>query len=97
MPCLAADADTKNQADKNVPRPHGTPLTTQVDSATPRPTEGADKRPAASTKAFAAAKADYQAAVERCDAQPAGERNTCMQVAKDAQSLAMNKARNGAK
>lgn len=115
-PSFAADADKKsaesesarnpemqNQADKNMPRPLGTPIRNQVENTSPpkpgapvgRSKEGDNERAVVSKKAAAAAKADYKAAVEKCDAQPATERGTCMQEAKDAQSLAMNKARNG--
>lgn len=89
-PSLAADADRKGAASE---ASRDIEMKNQADKNVPRPTDRADKRPATSTKAIAAAKADYQAAVEKCGARPAGERNTCMQVAKDAQSLAMNKAR----
>ena len=45
--------------------------------------------------AAAAAKADYEAAVEKCDALSSGERVSCVQDATDAQTLAMDKARDG--
>ena len=45
--------------------------------------------------AAAAAKADYEAAVQKCDALSPGERVSCVQDATDAQVLAMNKARDG--
>ena len=81
------NTEMKNQSESNLPRKLGAPES--------RSSERADKRAVVSKKAAAAAKADYQAAVEKCDAQPATERGTCIQEAKDAQSLAMNKARNG--
>lgn len=57
--------------------------------------ERADKQAAESKKAVDAAKADYKAAVEKCDAQPAGERSTCIKDAEAAQTLAMQKGLNG--
>jgi hypothetical protein len=56
------------------------------------------KTPAASptsAQAVDAAKADYKAAVEKCDAQPTGQRSACVQDAKAAQTLAMEKSRDG--
>jgi hypothetical protein len=88
-PSFAADADKAKDAS-------GSPTTAQTAVAPEsRSIERADKRAVVSKKAAAAAKADYKAAVEKCDAQPATERGTCMQEAKDAQSLAMNKGRDG--
>jgi hypothetical protein len=57
--------------------------------------ERADKQATVSKKDAAAAKADYEAAIQKCDALPSGERGSCVQDAKDAQLLAMNKASNG--
>ena len=56
------------------------------------------KTPAASptsAQAVDAAKADYKAAVEKCDALPTGQRDTCIQDAEAAQTLAMEKSRDG--
>lgn len=115
-PNFAADADRnsaesassrnpemQNQADKNMPRPLGTPLKNQVEnSPSPKPgaplgrsQEGDDGRVASSQQAVADAKAEYRAAVAKCDARPTGQRNTCMQEAKAAQTLAMEKSRDG--
>lgn len=55
----------------------------------------ASERAASSEKANADAKAEYKAAVEKCDAQPTGQRGTCLQDAEAAQTLAMKKIRDG--
>lgn len=49
----------------------------------------------ASAKVDADAKAEYKAAVEKCDAQPTGQRAACVQDAEAAQTLAMEKSRDG--
>lgn len=73
----------KNQTDSNTPRKSGAPES--------QSSESADKQAAVSKEATDAAKADYEAAIQKCDALPSGERGSCVQDAKDAQSLAMNK------
>jgi hypothetical protein len=55
----------------------------------------ASEKAAASEKADADAKAEYTAAVEKCDALPAGQRNTCVQDAEAAQTLALENNRDG--
>jgi hypothetical protein len=55
----------------------------------------ASDKAASSEKADADAKADYRAAVEKCDALPTDQRNTCIQDAEAAQTLAMEKSRDG--
>ncbi|MEX2197950.1 MAG: hypothetical protein WD886_04015 [Burkholderiales bacterium] len=55
----------------------------------------ASERAASSQKAEADAKADYKAAVEKCDAQPTAQRASCVQDAEAAQTLAMEKNRDG--
>jgi hypothetical protein len=60
-----------------------------------RSIEGADRNAASSEKADADAKADYKAAVEKCNALPTDQRNTCIQDAEAAQTLAMEKNRDG--
>ena len=72
----------KNQTDSNTPRKTGAPES--------RSAERADKKVAASKEDAAAAKADYDAAMQKCDALPSGERSSCVRDAKDAQSLVMN-------
>jgi hypothetical protein len=57
--------------------------------------ESADKQAAVSKEDAAAAKADYEAAIQKCDALASGERGSCVQDAKDAQLLAMNKGGDG--
>ena len=57
--------------------------------------ERADKQAAVSKEDAAAAKADYEAAIQKCDALASGERGSCVQDAKDAQLLAMNKGGDG--
>lgn len=64
-------------------------------AAESRSTERADKKSEQSKDAAAAAKVDYEAAMQKCDALPSGERSSCVQDAKDAQSLAMNKGLDG--
>ncbi|MEX2197951.1 MAG: hypothetical protein WD886_04020 [Burkholderiales bacterium] len=115
-PSFATDADKKSaesesarnpkmqeQADKNIPRPLGTPIKNQVENTPPpnpgaplgRSKEGDDERVVSSKQAVAVAKADFKAAVAKCDARPTGQRTTCMQDAKAAQTLAMEKSRDG--
>jgi len=55
----------------------------------------ASEKAAASEKADADAKADYRAAVEKCNALPTGQRDTCVQDAEAAQTLALEKNRDG--
>jgi hypothetical protein len=115
-PSFATDADNKsaesesarnpemqNQADKNMPRPHGTPIKNQVENTPPakpgaplgRSKEGDNERVVSSKQSGADAKADFKAAVAKCNARPTGQRDTCMQEAKAAQTLAMQKSREG--
>lgn len=81
------NAEMKNQTGSTMPPKLG--------ASENRSAKRADKQGAVSKEAAAAAKADYKAAVEKCDAQPATERGSCVQDAKDAQSLAMNKGLDG--
>jgi hypothetical protein len=80
------NTEMKNQSESNLPKKLGAPES--------QSTARADKQAVVSKKAAAAAKADYQAAVAKCDAQPATARGACVQEAKDAQTLAMNKVGN---
>jgi hypothetical protein len=57
--------------------------------------QSASEKAASSEKAEVDAKAEYEAAVEKCDAQPTGQRSACVQEAKAAQTLAMKKSRDG--
>ncbi len=83
-PSFATDADKyKSQA---------TPAAGAPES---RSIERADKKAVVSKEDAAAAKAEYEAAIQKCDALPSGERGSCVQDAKDAQSLAMNKGGDG--
>ncbi len=68
-------------------------------SSTPVPVTGrqssVEERGAASKEVVAVADADYNSAVEKCDAQPTSGRSSCMADATAAHSLAMSNGRNG--
>ena len=81
------NTEMKNQTDSNTP--------TKLGASESRSAERADQKAAVSEEDAAAAKADYEAAIQKCDALPSGERGSCVQDAKDAQSLAMNKGGDG--
>jgi hypothetical protein len=81
------NTEMKNQTESNLPRKPGAPESQSSDRA--------DKQATVSREAAAAAKADYDAAIQKCDAQSTGQRAACVQDAKDAQQLAMNKGLNG--
>jgi hypothetical protein len=99
----ARNPEMQNQADKNMPRPHGTPLRNQVENSPPqnpgaplgRSKEGDNDLVVSSKQAVAVARADFKAAVAKCDAQPTGQRSACVQDAKAAQTLALAKSRDG--
>ena len=60
-----------------------------------RSIERAEDRAASSEQADAEAKAEYRAAVEKCNALPSVQRDTCIQDAETAQTLALEKNRDG--
>ena len=62
----------------------GSSTSAQTAAAATAPSEGA----ASSQKAEADAKAEYKAAIEKCDAQPTEQRSVCVQDAEKAQILA---------
>jgi hypothetical protein len=71
--------------------------TTASSSGAPesRSIERAEQNAATSEKAEADAKAEYNAAVEKCNTLPIDQRNTCIQDAEAAQTLALEKNREG--
>jgi hypothetical protein len=79
----SAERADKKAADSNASNNSGTSNQT------------ASERAAASQNAEADAKAEYKAAVEKCDALPTGQRSACVQDAEEAQTLALEKNRDG--
>jgi hypothetical protein len=84
----APESRSIERADKQAAE-SGTSSNTGVNNQT------ASEKAAASEKAEADAKADYTAAVEKCNALPTGQRDTCIQDAEAAQTLALEKNREG--